>query len=104
MFLNEAKSTLATDPTRPIKRPHDELIATAHRSAAGQGCADRPLIIPEFSLVRSQMSQAKSSLLLPTPHHVEEVMFDGAWRKTWHGEQFLLHLDNYWKIAIFSNR
>ena len=103
-FLDEAKSALATDPTRPIKRLYDELIATAHRGAAGQGGADRPPIIPEFSFVRSQMSRAKSSLVPPTPHHVEEVMFDGAWRKTWRGERFLLHQDNDWGIAIFSTR
>ena len=103
-FLNEAKRALSTDPTRPIKRLYDDLVANAHRSASGQGGDDRPPILPEFLFVRSQMSRAKSSLLPPTPHHVEEVMFDGAWRTTWRGERFLLHLDNDWGIAIFSTR
>ena len=42
--LNEATSALATDPTKPIKRLYDELVATAHRSGVGLGGHDQPPI------------------------------------------------------------
>ena len=50
----------------------------------------------------NQMARAKSKLMPGIPHHIEEVIFEGSWRETWHGNRFIFHQDNDWGIVIFA--
>ena len=66
---------MVTNLRGPLKLLYDELIAIAHENAAEQGNRYQPPIIPKFSFVSFQTMWKKFSLLPPTNHHIEQVMF-----------------------------
>ena len=103
-FLNNARRQLSDDPTKPVKRLYDQQVAQEHRNAATRAGRCRSPPVPEFSFVRSQLSRARSKLLPQVPHDVDDVVIQGAWRKTWRGERFLLRQSNDWGIVMFATR
>ena len=69
-FVNNAKTRIRADPTKPIKRVYDEEVAAAHQ-AAGQGGGDRPPKVPDFVSVRTVMSRTKIENMPAIPTDVE---------------------------------
>ena len=88
------------DPTRPLKRIYDAIVAREHRQAV-QGGGDRPQV-PAFESVRSTIRRARSMVVPEIPASINDVRIEGTWTETWNRDNFLLHLDHYWGFAIFA--
>ena len=74
------KDAIKTDPTKPIRRAYNDVIASTD-DAANE--------VPEFSTIRSSLQRTRSSMMPPIPHCHDDVMFEGDWAKTWKGQVFV---------------
>jgi len=90
--FNEAKGALRNDPTRPIKRTFDEVIANFDSDSNEE--------LPGFGQLRSRLQRVRSKALPPLPENIHDVDIEDIWSKTWRGDNFLSHIDNNWGIAI----
>ncbi|KAL2089322.1 hypothetical protein ACEWY4_014010 [Coilia grayii] len=57
---------------------------------------------PGFLSVRSVMGRARAAVMPPVPAAIEDVLIEDQWAETWARDQFLLHQDNDWGIAVFA--
>lgn len=100
-FVDRCRAELDSNPTIPIKRVYESEIANEQRRVARQGGGDRPQV-PQFQSVRSQLHRSRSSMIPEIPDSIDDVDINGQWAETWNNEQFLVHQDNDWGLAIFA--
>ena len=59
-------------------------------------------IVPSFQDIRSSLGRTKSSQCPPVPATLNQVHIAGVFARTFLGERFLLHLDNFTGVALFA--
>ena len=79
--FNEAKGALRNDPSRPIKRAFDEVIANFDSDINEE--------LPGFGQLRSRLQRVRSKALPPLPENIHDVDIEDKWSKTWRGDNFL---------------
>uniref|UniRef100_A0AAV2J7G9 MULE transposase domain-containing protein n=1 Tax=Knipowitschia caucasica TaxID=637954 RepID=A0AAV2J7G9_KNICA len=99
-FREKMRSSIDDQPTTPVRRVYDAAVSSVSR----QGGGDRPPRIDAFSSFRTILNRARSKRMPEIPRGVEEVEIQGPWAETWQQEEYLLHKDNDWEIAIFATK
>jgi len=81
------------NPTVPVRRIYDNAMDE------DSGPSDE---LPAYGSIRTRAKRHRAKFIPPIPPDIDAVVIDGEWARTWKGQQFLSHLDNYWGIAVFT--
>ena len=92
----DIKSKIEEDPTLPIKRSFDEVLARYDDELEDED------ELPSFSQLRTRLQRARAATLPPLPQAIDDVQIRGDWARTWRGDRFRSHIDNDWGILVFS--
>ena len=98
-FREAVKQLVRDDPSRPIKRAYDSTAASVSR---GGYLRLNRRSIPEFRHIRTSVGRAKREELPRISRTLNDVDINGVWAQTWNNENFLVHSDNGWGVAIFA--
>lgn len=98
-FREAVKERVREDPSRTIKRAYD---GTAASVARGGYLRLNRHSIPEFHHIRTSVSRARQAEVPRIPRTLNDVRIDGVWARTWNDDNFLVHADNGWGVAIFA--
>lgn len=94
LLLKKMHQKITGNPTVPIRRIYDQSVL--------EGSDDE--FVASFGGVRTRAQRMRANLLPEIPSSISDVSICNDWSKTWKKEKFLLKLDNYWGLAVFSTR
>lgn len=80
--FNETRRAVLNDPTRPIKRSFDEVLADHDNS-------DDSDDLPGFRQLRTRLQRVRAATLPPIPQDIDDVEIQAEWGRNWRGDQFL---------------
>lgn len=96
-FRKVVTDEVRREPTVPIRRIYNaQRVEQRRQQRQVQGAP------PGFLTVRSVMGRARAAVMPPVPAAIDGVVIEDQWAETWARDQFLLHLDNDWGIAVFA--
>ena len=98
VVVNEMKDTIQSNPTIPVRRVYDDIVAAQHQAAAPGAV----LSLPRFDTVKSTLNRKRSAIMPPAPRNLQNVVVQGEWAVTWRGERYLLYQDNTSGILVFA--
>ena len=58
----------------------------------------------DFPSVRSVMARARIAVMPLIPPTIEDVRIEGPWAETWGRDQFLLHQEEDWAVAVLATK
>ena len=96
--VHEMKNRIQQNPTLPVKRVYDQVVAQQQQQPQGARAGN----IPQFNQVSSSLNRKRSVDLPSVPHNMAAVAVQGDWARTWANELYLSYINNMESIVVFA--